>query len=114
RGLARAVGTEHGEDLAGIDLEVEPRDGVLVAVALAEVADLDRSCCRHALSVLLPRHGAPGPSGRDSCQSTGGHGTLDDASPAERPGPCGCTGCTGCVVRVRTPDAPRRAGPRSG
>src|SRR6185437_7438946 len=41
RGLARAVGPEEGEDLAALDLEVDPRDGVDLAVALAQPLDGD-------------------------------------------------------------------------
>ena len=43
-GLARAVGTEQAEALAGTDLEVEPVHRDYVAVGLAELADDERRC----------------------------------------------------------------------
>jgi hypothetical protein len=39
--LTGAVGTEEGEDLAAVDLEVDPADGSVVSVAFAQAADRD-------------------------------------------------------------------------
>src|SRR4051794_22988724 len=44
RRLARTVGAEQPEDLARSDVEVDPANGVMVAVALVEVADEDGGC----------------------------------------------------------------------
>src|SRR3954452_17417511 len=44
RRLARAVGAEQAEDLAERDLEVDAAHGVMVAVALVQVADEDGRC----------------------------------------------------------------------
>src|SRR3954452_4831068 len=44
RRLPRAVRAEQPEDLARRDLEVDPADGVMVAVALVQVADEDCGC----------------------------------------------------------------------
>jgi hypothetical protein len=44
RGLARAVGAEQPEHLARRDLEVDAAHGLVLAVALVEVAHEDRGC----------------------------------------------------------------------
>ena len=58
RRLAGAVRAEQAADLARADGEVEVVDGEHGAVALGEVADLDRRASRHGVDIGAP-YGAP-------------------------------------------------------
>jgi hypothetical protein len=63
-GLARAVRPEQGEDLATLDIEVDPAQRCHIAVALAQSSDADCSRCRfrHKASISGPDadHSRPG------------------------------------------------------
>ena len=64
RRLARAVGPEQAEHLAGRDRERDPVDGARGAVALLELGDLDRGR-RRLTSAAEPRPGdVPAPRSR--------------------------------------------------
>ena len=78
RGLAGAVGTQQGDDLAALDLEVDaghrmdgPRAGAEVLMDTRRVEGCGRGCCVHASSLeirALPRICRPSPIAHDICQ----------------------------------------------
>ena len=107
RRLARAGRTEHREELAVADLEVDARDGDDVAVALLEALEADR---RRGRARRIPGVGVA-TAGRCSCAWSStwacGPGLTEPAGGSVVLWPAGCVVTRGCRLQCMAPSATR-------